>query len=453
MRLSTRKLLDRSFSGLGMLSIAVMALALVFLLAPIVSRGVGAFIFRETVEHRRFLMERFDRGDREELDRDIAAAMQARRPVYEAVAEFKRKLEGEGVDRKERRRLRREYREAFLEVEDHLHRLLGPFPGQDKPILVGQQYGQTRWDRVEVTAEEVLYQETWEFPDPTKPGVRVLKPRAETQFQGSGLEPMFAYIDGHLEEMLRPEWTFYWGFFTDVSFDQHMLGGIWAALLGTFYLTVGAMLIATPLGVIAAIYFVEYARETWFISILRVCVSTLAGVPSIVFGLFALAFLINTLDMPKSVLAGSITLALLVLPTVIRASEEAIRSVPNTYREAAMGLGAGKWRTIVTVILPAAMSGILTGTIISMGRAAGETAPIIFVAAVSLGQPLGIVDTLSHQTEALPWAVYAMCAEHPEVDEIRHMQYGMVLALVSLVLALNLAAIFLRARIANKLRG
>ena len=157
-------------------------------------------------------------------------------------------------------------------------------------------------------------------------------------------------------------------------------------------------------------------------------------------------------------LAGSLTLALLILPVVIRASEEAIRAVPRTYKEAALSLGAGKWRTICTVILPAALPGILTGIVISMGRAAGETAPIIFTAAVSVGEPLSLLkakfwEVLSQPTPALPWNIYNLCTEHEAVDEIRHVQYGMVLTLVVLVLALNTVAIIMRARISKKLRG
>jgi phosphate transport system permease protein len=178
-------------------------------------------------------------------------------------------------------------------------------------------------------------------------------------------------------------------------------------------------------------------------------------VPSIVFGLFGLAFFINAVGVSrtKSVLAGSLTLSILILPLVIRAAEEAIRAVPHTYKEASLSLGAGKWRTIVRVILPSAMPGILTGIVISMGRAAGETAPIIYTAAVSVGLPLSLTETLSQPTPALPWNIYNLCTEHQRVDEIRHVQYGMVFTLVMLVLLLNSAAIYARARISKRLRG
>jgi phosphate transport system permease protein len=227
-------------------------------------------------------------------------------------------------------------------------------------------------------------------------------------------------------------------------------------VLGTFYLVLGTMIFAIPLGVIAAIYLAEFSKETSkIVSLLRVFISTLAGVPSIVFGLFGLAFFINTMKVSnsKSVLVGAMTLAILVLPTIIRAAEEAIRAVPKTYKEAALSLGASKLRTVLTVILPAALPGVLTGIVISMGRAAGETAPIIFTAAVSVGKPLNLIQTLDQPTPALSWNIYNLVTEHEAVDQIRHVQFGMVFTLVLLVLLLNLAAIIMRARISKKLRG
>ena len=152
-------------------------------------------------------------------------------------------------------------------------------------------------------------------------------------------------------------------------------------------------------------------------------------------------------------LAGSLTLALLVLPTIIRASEEAIRAVPKTYREAALSLGASKWRMVATVVLPAALPGILTSIVLSMGRAAGETAPIIFTAAVSVGHALHPGQVFTNPTPALPWNIYNLATEHEAAEQIRHVQFGMVLTLVALVLVLNTTAIVLRARIAKKLKG
>ena len=188
---------------------------------------------------------------------------------------------------------------------------------------------------------------------------------------------------------------------------------------------------------------------------LRSANSTLAGVPSIVFGMFGLAFFINTLKVSesKSVLAGALTLAIMILPTIIRAAEEAILAVPKTYREASLSLGSTKWNTIATVILPAALPGILTGGVISLGRAAGETAPIIFTAAVSVGSAIGLADVFSSPTPALSWNIYNLASEHEAASQIRHVQYGMVLSLVTIVLLLNLSAIVLRARISKKLKG
>ena len=285
-------------------------------------------------------------------------------------------------------------------------------------------------------------------------GVLVETPRIN-QFKDTSLEPLFDYIENNADKMLLPKKTFYWQFLTDTSKDSHIFGGIWPEVLGTIYLTLGAMLFALPFGVIAAIYLCEYAREGRIISLIRICISTLAGVPSIVFGLFGLAFFLNTIGVSesKSVLAGALTLALLILPTIIRSSEEAIKAVPNSYKEAALGLGAGRWHAIMTIILPAALPGILTGMVISMGRAAGETAPIIFTAAVSIGAPIALLETLTQPTPALPWNIYNLCTEHEAVDEIRHVQFGMVFTLIAIVLVLNLIAIIMRARISKKLRG
>jgi phosphate transport system permease protein len=310
-----------------------------------------------------------------------------------------------------------------------------------------------------VALDRVLYRDTYDYSDPTRMGRKVRVPRAQ-DFTGTALEPMFAELQRNAGAMLRPRATLYWRFLTDTSIDSHFFGGIWPEVLGTLYLTLGAMLFALPMGVVSAIYLVEYAGESRSISLLRTFVSTLAGVPSIVFGLFGLAFFINGLHVThgKSLIAGSLTLALLVLPTVIRASEEAIRAVPQTYKEAALSVGASKWRAIVSIVLPASLPGILTGVVISMGRAAGETAPIIFTAAVSVGKALDFAklkfwNTLAEPTPALPWNIYNLATEHEAVDEIRHVQFGMVFTLVGLVLLLNAAAIVLRARIARKLKG
>ncbi len=447
MNLQTRKILDRAFSGTGILAIVLMTAALLILLVPMFTRGSRAIFFTATVEHRRFMLEKFERGNRPEIEAQIRAAQTAREPVYRLLTDFEQSLaEGDSA-------LRRRYRKPLKDLRKGLAELLGPEPGQTRPLLMRDQYGQTRMDQARPALQHVLLREEWDYSNPAQGGVKVLKPRAD-DFQGTPLTKLFPYVEKHLDEMLLPRRTVYWQFLTDESFDSHFFGGIWPEILGTIYLTLGTMLLAVPMGVIAAIYLTEYAKETWFLSFLRTCINTLAGVPSIVFGLFGLTFFIYTLKVSpsKSVLAGSMTMALMILPTVIRASEEAIRAVPKTYKEAALSLGAGRWHTVWNVILPAALPGILTGIVISMGRAAGETAPIIFTAAVSVGKPLKLWQTLTQPTPALSWNIYNLATEHEAVDQVRHVQYGMVLVLVCLVLLLNLLAIVLRARIAKRLR-
>jgi phosphate transport system permease protein len=448
MRIGTRGLFNRSFTFVSVISIAFMSAALLVLLGPIFVNGSSAFVFRATIEHRELMLDRFDRGNREAIAAERARTDAARAPVFDAIRAFEAQLDTADAD------FRRAHRSDFNELADLVRELLGPAPGDEEPVLMRGQYGQTRWDRARIKLQAILFVEDYDYSDPSKMGVKVLKPRVE-RFRGTALEPVFAELEGGAGEMLLPRLTWYWRFLFDESFDSHFFGGIWPEMLGTIYLVIGAMLFAVPLGIVTAIYLAEYAGESHFVSILRTCISSLAGVPSIVFGLFGLAFFINTMHVSpsKSVLAGALTLAVLVLPTVIRASEEAIKAVPLTYKEASMSLGASRARTILTVILPAALPGVLTSIIISMGRAAGETAPIIFTAAVSVGQPLAVWQTLTQPTPALPWNIYNLATEHQAIDEIRHVQYGMVLTLVALVLLLNLTAIVLRARISKKLRG
>ena len=448
MELRTRKLLDRSFSGLGISAIMLMAFALLLILTPIIWKGAQAYFFTGTIEHRKVMYDHFERGNIEKLTKEIKITEKNRAPVYAFIDDFKAEMKEMSSSE------RREYRTSLREVEKGIKELLGPAPGARKPVLIRQQYGQSRWDRTQVKLHEILFSENWDYSNPDAMGVLVETPRIN-QFKGTSLEPLFDYIENNVDKMLLPKKTFYWQFLTDTSKDSHIFGGIWPEVLGTVYLTLGAMLFALPFGVIAAIYLCEYAREGRIISLIRICISTLAGVPSIVFGLFGLAFFLNTIGVSesKSVLAGALTLALLILPTIIRSSEEAIKAVPNSYKEAALGLGAGRWHTIMTIILPAALPGILTGMVISMGRAAGETAPIIFTAAVSIGAPIALMETLTQPTPALPWNIYNLCTEHEAVDEIRHVQFGMVFTLIAIVLLLNLIAIIMRARISKKLRG
>ncbi len=448
MNLGTRKLLDRSFTALGIGSIVIMALMLLAVLAPIVTNGFGALVFQGTVEHRKMLFNEFHRGDKAALQAEIADSDASRKAIYAMLDSFDAELASMDEAKRD------ELGEKYEQVKSSLRALLGPLPHDEVPALERMKYGQTRWDKAEEKLHELLYEKEWDYSNPDEMAKSYEVSRA-VAFQGTSLVRLFPYVERNIRALMLPRWTFYWGFITDNSVDAHFFGGIWPEIKGTIFLAIGAMLFAFPLGVIAAVYFTEYARDGFLTSLLRSANSTLAGVPSIVFGLFGLAFFINTLHVSesKSVLAGSLTLAIMILPTIIRSAEEAILAVPKTYKEASLGLGSTKWNTIVTVILPAALPGILTGGVISLGRAAGETAPIIFTAAVSVGAAIGFGDVFSSPTPALSWNIYNLASEHEAAAQIRHVQYGMVLALMSIVMLLNMSAIILRARISKKLKG
>jgi phosphate transport system permease protein len=240
-----------------------------------------------------------------------------------------------------------------------------------------------------------------------------------------------------------------WTFLTQPPMESMTKGGILPCIVGTICLSVGAILVAFPIGVASAIYLHEYARPGRVLRIIRLGINNLAGVPSVVFGLFGLAFFVVWLNFGVSILAGALTLGALTLPVIIGASEEALRSVPDTYREASLGLGATKWQTIYRVVLPAALPGILTGAILGISRAAGETAPIMFTAAVFFtpSLPTSIFDEIM----ALPYHIYVLATAGTEIEVTRPLQYGTALVLITLVLGLNLIAIIYRARLRRRM--
>jgi phosphate transport system permease protein len=240
-----------------------------------------------------------------------------------------------------------------------------------------------------------------------------------------------------------------WTFLTQPPMESMTKGGILPCIVGTLCLSLGAILVALPIGVASAIYLNEYARPGRLLRAIRVGINNLAGVPSVVFGLFGLAFFVVWLKMGVSILAGSLTLGVLTLPVIIGSSEEALRSVPDTYREASLGLGATKWQTIYRVVLPAALPGILTGAILGISRAAGETAPIMFTAAVfyTPSLPTSVFDEIM----ALPYHIYVLATAGTEIEATRHLQYGTALVLIVLVLGLNLIAIIYRARLQRRM--
>jgi phosphate transport system permease protein len=239
-----------------------------------------------------------------------------------------------------------------------------------------------------------------------------------------------------------------WNFLTGFPEKSGAEGGILPAILGTLYLVIGTILVALPLGMFSAVYLTEYARQNKFAQSIRMAIVTLAGIPSIVFGLFGLGLFVITLNFGSSILAGSLTLACMVLPTIIVASEEALKSVPKYMREGSLALGATKWETVYKNVLPYALPGMLTGSILGVGRAAGETAPILLTAAAFFlpELPASVFD----QVMALPYHLYILATQHPEAQKILPMQYGTALVLLLLVIGLNMAAIILRIRVRKK---
>ena len=225
-------------------------------------------------------------------------------------------------------------------------------------------------------------------------------------------------------------------------------GGILPAIVGTIYLVFGAIIISMPLGMASAIYLSEYAKHGRFTRTIRLAIITLAGVPSIVFGLFGLGLFVIFLGFGASIISGSFTLAFMILPTIIVSSEEALQAVPKSNREGSLALGATEWQTIYKNVLPYALPGMFTGSILGIGRAAGETAPILLtVAAFFLPRlPSSIFD----QVMALPYHLYILATQHPEAEKVLPLQYGTALVLLILVLIFNLAAIFLRSYFRKK---
>ncbi len=448
MKLHTRKILDKSFVGMGYLSVILLSTALLILLLPIIINGMKAFVFKGTIEFRKFNYEQFRRGNEIDLKQEITKSALYRKYIYDLIKKFEERIENGDIINSYK------YEKSFNEIKENIRLLFGPNPDEETPVLMRDKFGASRWDRVLDIKKDILFSLKWNYNNPEKIGIEVFTPRIN-EFKGTVLEKLFPYLEKNLKKMMIPKLTFYWRFLFDRSFDSHFFGGIGPEISGTFYLVIWTIVFSVPIGVVSAIYLAEFSKPGRIITLIRISISTLAGVPSIVFGLFGLAFFINKIHISnsKSVIAGALTLAILVLPTIIRASEEAIKTVPITFKEAALSLGAGKLYTIFRVILPAALPGIITGIVISIGRAAGETAPIIFTAAVSVGSPLTFMETLSQPTPALSWNIYNLVTEHESVELIRHVQYGMVFSLVMLVLLLNFTAIILRARISKKLRG
>lgn len=233
-----------------------------------------------------------------------------------------------------------------------------------------------------------------------------------------------------------------WEFLTGFPTNGMRSGGIFPAILGTILLTFGATLVAVPVGIAAAIYLAEYAEDNRWTRIIRIAIINLAGIPSVVYGLFGLGIFVISLRLGTSILAASLTLGIMTLPVIISTAEEALRAVPHSFRVVSISLGATRWQTIRRIVLPQSVPGILTGVILGLERAAGETAPILFTgAAFYLPQlPKSPFDA----TMALPYHLYVISTQVPGMPSA--IQYGTALVLLVLVLSLNLLATIIRSR-------
>jgi phosphate transport system permease protein len=240
--------------------------------------------------------------------------------------------------------------------------------------------------------------------------------------------------------------TISWAFITQAPRNGMKQGGIFPAIVGTIILVIGTMLFSLPLGVLSAIYLVEYAKDTFFTRLVKLSVVNLSGIPSIVYGLFGFTMFVLFLKLGTSILAGSLTLAIMSLPVIITATKEALESVPASFREISLSLGATKWQTVRYCVLPYAIPGILTGTVLSLSRAAGETAPILFtVAAFYLPRlPRSVFD----QVMALPYHLYVIATQVPNIP--LGLSFATCFVLIGLVFLMNLVSVILRAHYRKK---
>jgi len=231
-------------------------------------------------------------------------------------------------------------------------------------------------------------------------------------------------------------------FLSGFPHDGMRQGGIMPAIVGTFYLTVGTALFSVPLGVAAAIYLAEYAADNWLTRAIRIAIINLSGIPSVVYGLFGLGLFVLFLKFGTSILSASLTLSIMTLPVIISTAEEALRAVPQSFRTVSISLGATRWQTIRRIVLPEALPGIITGIILGLERAAGETAPILFTGAAFFLPRLP--NSVFDATMALPYHLFVISTQVPEMPF--QIQYGTALVLIAFVLGMNLIATVIRSR-------
>jgi phosphate transport system permease protein len=242
-----------------------------------------------------------------------------------------------------------------------------------------------------------------------------------------------------------------WKFLTQAPREGMTEGGIFPAILGTFLVSLITIVFAVPLGMCAAIYLHEYALPGRTTRLIRLAIRNLSGVPSIVYGLFGVVLFVQMMKLGTSVLSAGLTLGLLTLPWTITASEEALKTVPKSYREGALALGATKWYAIRTNVLPYAIPGMLTGVILGLARAAGETAPILFTGAAFFLPHLP--GSLFDQFMALPYHLYILATQHHDIARVRPIAYGTALVLLGLILLLSTSAIYFRYRYRQRMKG
>ncbi|HWR26102.1 MAG TPA: phosphate ABC transporter permease PstA [Methanosarcina sp.] len=239
-------------------------------------------------------------------------------------------------------------------------------------------------------------------------------------------------------------------FLTETPKRMMTQGGIYPAIIGTVLLIIGSMAVALPMGIMAAIYLNEYAGETRFTWLIEMAINNLAGTPSVVFGLFGLALFVKYFGFGPSILSASLTLSLLIIPVIIRSSEEALIAVPKEYRESSLALGVSKWQTTRHVVLPAAIPGIVTGSILSIGRVAGETAPILLTGAAYFLPRLP--DSVFSQFMALPYHLFVLATSGTNIAKTLPLQYGTALVLLIIVLGLDIIAVLIRRHYRQKLK-
>ncbi|MDR0337930.1 MAG: phosphate ABC transporter permease subunit PstC [Planctomycetaceae bacterium] len=529
-----RFLFDKGFTLFAYFSITILFSALGIIIVPIFREGAEAIVFRETVEHRLFLWERFERGDSRTIQEEFRECAEARQTVYQQLKNLSWLApddwiaEANNLGRETKnRQLHRAFQHlchanSTEELRKRLDKIETLCQNKTEPILLlankyyetaknadlslrhqpttidpdltysaafkqirtlitgiegtgcllgpenrnglehlppEVRYGPAHWTTAQKFLKQLRYANVWKQQIDNN-GNQL--PRQKTVidrtlfFEGTSIaneiQILFNNLEQNLNNMLKPRWTFYAYYFIDSATAGHYMGGIGAELLGTILISLFSILLALPLGVLTAAYLAETAKDNRLTRLLRLCISTLAGVPSIVFGLFGLAVIVEFVTGKPCLLAGTITLALLILPVIIRTAEEAIHSVPQTYREAAAGLGATPVRIFLTVTFPAALPGILTGTILGISRAAGETAPLLFTCAVASGGFAGS-NILFQPTPVLSYAAYDMAVGDRIAELVPYNQFGLVATLIFFVLLLNMTAMLLRARIAAQLRG